>query len=145
MEVKRYLKSLGLDPDIIEEVSISKSLVDKFPWKGIIFVGGRNHLNKTMSLCKMILETKTIFGSIDHLESWETGQYKVDHSSCALLVITNISKGLYFDNNLITELNQAFIKEVPILLTSCNEIEELEKEASKTLISVIEPYLTGMI
>jgi len=143
-DIVAQVKHLGL-PDVDPRDYIHDNFMNNYPWKGFIFCGGSDHLKKAGGLVKLVLRLEDFSGYIACIESWETNQDKVTHDYCRLLIITNIAKGLFFDNNFIQELKESIRNDCPVLLTSCHELDAFEKEVSPTTLSVIETFLLGKL
>ena len=139
-----YLKTSSL-PNVAIKEFIPDEFFNNYPWEGIIYCGGPDHLNKAGALVKYILEIRELRGYIERIESWETSKGNVTYDYCQLLIITNVAKGLFFDNNFIQEIKDALKYDVPILITSCYELDAFEKEVSPTTLSVIEAFLLAQL
>ena len=140
--IAKYIVDLGL-PDEQPREFIPDGFIRNYPWKGIIFCGGPDHLKKAGALAKLLISDNMFAGDIVRVDSWETDDVYIDYNYCRLLIITNVAKGLFFENVLISGIQEAIRGQVPILLTSAHELKDFEKEVSLTTLTVIETFLLG--
>jgi len=115
-----------------------------YPFRGIYFSTGKDHLLKLGKFCYSILVEDLVKTCIERRDSWDLKDLP-DLRYVELFIVSNLGEKLYFDNDLISLINKCLSRKIGMIFTSALSLEELEATMSKTLLSNIEQLIVGTL
>jgi len=149
-----YMKDLGLSPVLvyktldIDYTTKINELIIKTPLKGIVTFSGINHLiylNHYIYGCLSTGKVKSIYYSTFHELADRMSMFDRLFTGFHMCVVSNINPEDKYIEPLLSLLNASMSNEIPTILTTPFSIIKFESKCSPLLLSLIHPYIQGVI